>query len=351
VEPPLRFNGKRRKLRYFLSVCLIGAAVLIFFSRFEGWRDVPLLFQEAHKKPLWLLLFLEAVYFFVYGILSKVLLDISFAANHEKDSRVSLKETIKVGILGVLGFQVAPFVGSSILLYLFYKKLKVPSSAILFLVAVLTIFNWLSGFVLGILSFVLLPDSFSCFLPEKTVLACLSVILLLLVAGYFLVRKNAKNLVSGLSFLAFLVNKLSRKLLKREVLSQERMTRVFEELLKDLNLLLKEPVKSLKALVLSLLFYLLNVLVFYFSFYVFGYQANFPLLVLGLIASSFVSLLSLFPEAPGVMEASLVAVFVFLGFPAHVTLLASLLYRLVSYWLPLPLGFFIYLKLNKEETV
>jgi uncharacterized protein (TIRG00374 family) len=348
VEPPLRFNGKRRKLRYFLSVCLVGVAVLIFFSRFEGWRDVPLLFQEAHKKPLWLLLFLEALYFFLYGVLSKVLLDISFAANHEKGNRVSLKETVKVGVLGVLGFQVAPFVGSSILLYLFYKKLKVPSSAILFLVAVLTIFNWLSGFALGILSFVLLPESF-CFFPEKAVLACLSVTLLFLVAGYFLVRQGAKNLVSILRRLAFLVNKVSRKLLRKEVLSQEKMARIVEELLKDLNLLLKEPAKSLKALALSLLFYLLNVLIFYLSFYVFGYQANFPLLVLGLIASSFVSLLSLFPEAPGVMEASLVAVFVALGFPAHVTLLASLLYRLVSYWLPLPLGFYIYLKLNKEE--
>jgi uncharacterized protein (TIRG00374 family) len=133
---------------------------------------------------------------------------------------------------------------------------------------------------------------------------------------------------------------------RKEILGQDKIKMIMEELLRDFELISMNWGKAAKALALSLLFYMINISILYSAFFVFGFKANIPLLVLGFVLSAIVSILSLFPEAPGVMEASMVAVFISLGFPAHVSLFSVLLYRLVSYWLPMPFGFLVYLNLN-----
>jgi len=57
----------------------------------------------------------------------------------------------------------------------------------------------------------------------------------------------------------------------------------------------------------------------------------------------------LIPGIPGVMEASLMMVFIKIGLPAHIVLFASLLFRIFSYWLPLPIGVFSYWRLKKND--
>jgi hypothetical protein len=329
-----------RILRCFLAVLLIIIAFSLLFSRLKAsYHDIPALFGEAHKSPLWFLLFLEVVYYLVYGFLAKTLLEIAGA-------KVKLREAIQGGIIGVLGFQVAPFVGAAILLYSFYKKLKIPRNAILFLVSVLAIFNALNYIIFSFLSAVILPQSFSSLFPERMLLTFLFALFFILGSGLFLLKDKAKNLISLLCLFAKPVNKVSRFLVNRKIIGPEKTGRIIKELLENLDLLFQHRDKTVKALVASLFFYSINISLLYCSFYVFGFKPNIPLLVLGFTASSIISLLSFFPEAPGVMEASLVTVFLALGFPAHVSLFASLLYRLVSYWLPLPIGLFVYLGLN-----
>jgi len=329
-----------RSLRYVFAFLLITLAVVFIFSRFKtSYQDIPALLDEANKKPLWLVLCLSLLSYLAYGLLSKILLKIG--GNH-----VSLGDTIKVGILGVLGFQVAPFVGGTILLYLFYKKLKVPSSAIFFLLTVLTALNWINYLFFSFLAAILLPSSFSSLFPQTAVLVFLFSLLFLLVLGYFLFKERAKRLIAILCFLVRPLNRMAQPFLKRDVIGPAKTKRIIEELWRDLDLLLARPGQTVQAVCVSVFSHLLNITLLYLSFYVFGYSPNVLLLILGLTASSVIALLSLFPEAPGVAEASLVTVFVGLGFPAHVSLFACLLYRLVSYWLPLPLGIFVYLDLN-----
>jgi uncharacterized protein (TIRG00374 family) len=329
-----------RTFRPVLTALLIMIAGFVLLSRFgQSYEQLPSLLSEAHKKPLWFLLFLGLLYYLSYGWLAKTVLNIG-------GSQVNLKETIQAGLLGALGFQVAPFVGAAVLLYCFYRKLDVPQPTILFLVSSLAIFNFLNYFIFSFLAILILPHSFSVIFPERTVFAFLFGLLAILLVSYFLVRNRAENLIGFIRFLARPVNWFGRGFFGRRFFNPERASRVIEELVSDLNLLAEQPQKTLRALMISLFFYLVNASLLYFSFYVFGYQPNLPLLLLGLTTSSVLSLLSLFPEAPGVAEASLVTVFVGLGFPAHVSLFACLLYRLVSYWLPLPLGIFVYLDLN-----
>jgi uncharacterized protein (TIRG00374 family) len=71
-------------------------------------------------------------------------------------------------------------------------------------------------------------------------------------------------------------------------------------------------------------------------------------LIFGYTVSLVLTIASLAPETPGVVEGSMAIVFSGLGFPAHITVLSILLFRIFSYWLPLPLGIVAYFKMKKS---
>jgi uncharacterized protein (TIRG00374 family) len=61
-----------------------------------------------------------------------------------------------------------------------------------------------------------------------------------------------------------------------------------------------------------------------------------------------------FPTSPGaliVYESSMVFIYVTLGVPLSVAITATLLYRMLSFWLPMPMGLFFYRLLSKEKEV
>lgn len=333
-----------RFLRWFLVILLVTAAILIVVGRFRvSYHDIPGLFREADQRSLWLLLLLGAVCFIFSGLLSKALLAIA-------GSKISLWQTIKVGLLTVLGFHVAPFVGGAVLAYIFYRKLNIQSSRVLFLMTTSVILSLLNTLLFSLAALLLLRQSFFFFLPFKAVLTLLLVLLLLLTIGYFLVRNKAKHLISLLKCLSVPVNKISMFFVQKEFFSHDKIEKIIQELLRDFDLISANRFKAFEALIISFVFYLLDMAVMYSAFFVFGYRAHPPLLIIGMTLSALLSILSLFPEAPGVAEASLITVFIGLGFPAHVSLFAVLLYRLVSYWLPMPFAFLVYLGLNGRRA-
>jgi uncharacterized protein (TIRG00374 family) len=83
---------------------------------------------------------------------------------------------------------------------------------------------------------------------------------------------------------------------------------------------------------------------------VFGYHPNIFLIIFGFTVSSILSYLTSIPYIPGVVESSLVMIFVKLGFPAHISLMASLLFRIFSYWFPMPIGLVSYLDFKKDSA-
>ena len=62
------------------------------------------------------------------------------------------------------------------------------------------------------------------------------------------------------------------------------------------------------------------------------------LVVLSYAAAELLALIPLTPGGLGFAEAGLVGTLTLAGVPAHHALTATLLYRLVAYWLPLPVG-------------
>lgn len=69
--------------------------------------------------------------------------------------------------------------------------------------------------------------------------------------------------------------------------------------------------------------------------------------LIGLILSKIISILPVSPGALILYESSMTFYFVQLGIPFGSSMIVTLLYRLLSFWMPMPIGFILYKKLQK----
>lgn len=323
-------------LRYLISVVLIIIAFSVISKEFRGtYYNIPSLFKEANKSIILLLVIFQGLSYLGDGLLSQILLTTS-------GFRVKLKDTLKIAVLGVVGYHVAPFVGGTIITYQSYKKLGVPTAIISFLVFSWTVFIWMTYIFFFLLSLLLLPNLIFNFVSSKIIFAALFGVILVSICGFILFRQRGKYLIWFLNILSKPIDKIIKIFHKKSLFISELFKKFISDFCQCFSFLWRNKKKIPLALFFSLLFYFGDIFTLYFSFLVFGFKPNFPLLIFGYTLSLVLTLLSLVPGAPGIMEASLIVIFIKLGFPAHVVLFSSLLYRLFSYWLPLPIGIFSY---------
>jgi uncharacterized protein (TIRG00374 family) len=99
-----------------------------------------------------------------------------------------------------------------------------------------------------------------------------------------------------------------------------------------------------EALGLALANWLLDVFVLYLFFLAVGHHQHFGALLVAYAVANLVSAIPITPSGLGVMEATLVAISVGFGAPRSTAVVAVLGYRLVNFWLPLPIGAAAYLR-------
>lgn len=330
-----------RYFRYFLTIVLIAVAFFVVYSKFKNvYFDIPLLLKEANKSFLFFLVIFQIINYFGDGWLSKILLSIA-------GFKVNLRDTLKIAILGVVGNHVAPFVGGTMITFYSYKKLNIPSAVISFLVFSWSIFVWLIHLLFFLLSLLLLPSLFFNFISPKAVFIAFFALILISFFLFLVFRKRGKNLIWFLNIFSKPKTKVT------DFLSEKNLSKskLFEKFISDFHqcfdFLWKSKNKIPQALFSSLLFYLGDIITLYFAFLVFGFRPNPALLIFGYTLSLVLTLFTLMPGTPGIMEASLMVVFIKLGLPAHIVLLAALLFRFFSYWLPLPVAIISYWRLKK----
>jgi len=332
-----------RYFRYFLTIVLIVVAFSVVYLKFKNvYYDIPALLKEANKPILLFLVIFQAVNYFGDAWLSKILLSVSGFG-------VGLKDTIKIAVLGVIGSHVAPFLGGTIVTFHSYKKLNIPSAVISFLVFSWSLFIWFPYFFFFLISLILLPGLFFNFIFLQDILIMIPGLILISAIFFFLFRKKGRYFTRFLNIFSKPITKFAKFFYKKSLPKPKFFERFFSDFHQCFDLLLKSKNKIPAALFSSLLFYIGDILTFYFAFLVFGFQPNLILLIFGYTISLVLTVFTIIPGTPGVLEASLIMVFIKLGFPAHVVFFSALLFRFFSYWLPLPIGVFFYWKLKRGK--
>lgn len=77
-----------------------------------------------------------------------------------------------------------------------------------------------------------------------------------------------------------------------------------------------------------------------------GIELSFPAVFVGYVLTKIISLLPFTPGALILYEGSMTFFYMHLGVPVALAAVVTLLYRALSFWLPIPIGFFLYRKLQ-----
>ncbi|MGZ4211053.1 MAG: lysylphosphatidylglycerol synthase transmembrane domain-containing protein [Actinomycetota bacterium] len=101
--------------------------------------------------------------------------------------------------------------------------------------------------------------------------------------------------------------------------------------------------RFLMAVGLALANWLLDILVLYWFFLAVGHHQHFGALLVAYALANIAAAIPLTPAGLGFVEATLIAVSVAFGAPRHIAVVAVLGYRLVNFWLPLPVGLAAYI--------
>jgi len=96
----------------------------------------------------------------------------------------------------------------------------------------------------------------------------------------------------------------------------------------------------------QLLLTLFDSLTIYLLFAGFNVKFSLVYVILGLMATRVVALFSFIPGALIFFEGSMIFFYSLLGVPAGMALIVTLLFRFLSFWLPMPAGLFYYKRLS-----
>lgn len=119
-----------------------------------------------------------------------------------------------------------------------------------------------------------------------------------------------------------------------------------EEFRESAQIVKKKKLQILVPLTFQLGKFLFDALAIYFIFLAFNFHLN-PVAVLsGYIISRLFGVVSFLPGGIGAVEGGLVLTYTSLGAPLEVAFAVSMIFRFFSFWLPLPIGVFIYRHLD-----
>ena len=135
---------------------------------------------------------------------------------------------------------------------------------------------------------------------------------------------------------------ISRKIRRPHWVHQEKAQALFENFNENLNIIMKNSSLLLAPTMYALLDWVLMFFCLKCSFLAVRYPVDNWALLVGFSVGIFMTLFSLTPASIGVMEGSMAACFYLMGLDYDRALLATLIYRLAYFFLPILISLFFY---------
>src|SRR3989344_1278234 len=295
-----RTSWLRRNYRYIVGVVvLVALAILIWHDLREYLPLLPALWLKVSNKALILLIGLQIASYLMSSLLSYCLLIITGA-------RQPFKNTLKVAVIAELGAGLIPVAGGPAVSYFAFRKLGVPKQAATFAVTTETVLLAATYAFFFVLSLGLPPYPEINALWSHPVLLIIAIVLIAFAIFYLFKHKGGKYVAP---------------------------------IIETWRTCADRPFALLGVFALTLAYYFIDVLMLFSAFHTFGAAPGIGNVIFGMLTASGFVLASNSGLLPGVPEAALVFAFSKLGIAPHIALSAALLYRVVTYWIWVPLSF------------
>jgi uncharacterized protein (TIRG00374 family) len=173
---------------------------------------------------------------------------------------------------------------------------------------------------------------------QLLVVGAIVCLILVLLSACVLLYRNPRKLKRFLASLAKLVDVPLKRFTKKGIYSPREVVRSTERFYQAIGMARKKPLETSKALLYGVINLFADVFALYFVFHALGFPIRFDVMVVGYVITNYMISLLLMPEGIGITELSLGAVYASFGIPSGVVVVATLLFRFISFWLPIPLG-------------
>lgn len=321
----------KSKLFFYIFSILIFAFFIYYFSEIKD--DVEL-FIKVH--PFWLTVAFAAqlgTYLFTSIICQGLL------RTFDVKSHIDIMELFQASIVTLFINQIIPSVklSGNIFFFNFLKNRGVSEQGAfsLLLFELLTFYTAVVCIIIVLLFF--------CFFWKGIPMFFTFIFL----GGFFAYMSFA--LLTGFlgrgQTVAFLLKKLSKlPFLKKGIKKYETIP--FELIKNPWQMFSDHTFIVIRTNILHACIFLLDSLTLFSLFRGIGVPVPFLSVFVGLVLTKIISLLPFSPGALILYEGSMTFFYVHLGIPIAVAGVVTLLYRALSFWLPIPVGFFLYRKMG-----
>lgn len=332
AAPALKEKGNAKWIWFFFTFVLVFILVLYYFSAIK--KEFLLLKQVNIYWLIAAVCFQFMTYLFtarVYDLLLK-----AYKVLPAPDTW----DLAKAGIVSLFFNQTVPSAGISgnAFLFNFLLKFKMPGRQILSLIVVELLIFYAAMEILIVsllLACLLIYRSFYAF--KSTLFSGAVVYLAFGLVVIFAGRKNR-------------LDRFLKKIIK---------TRFFKNMLKNLNrhvaddpmpreapelsgFMKSNKLTIARAILLQFLLIVADGLTLYVLFLGIAYPADPFIVLLTLICTKIISVIPFLPGALVLYESSMSFFFIQAGIPAGTAIIVTLVYRLLSFWFPIPLGTLLY---------
>ena len=136
-----------------------------------------------------------------------------------------------------------------------------------------------------------------------------------------------------------------------ETIKLAGVSKMFLELPEEYRKLKKKKKQLKRPLLYGLLASFCEIATLYTEFLAFGEPVNLGAVILAYAVANFAGLISVFPGGVGVYEALMTAVLAVAGVPPSIGLPATVMYRIISMSMQLPIGYYFYQKFIKTTGI
>lgn len=330
--------------KFWLNIVTFGAlAFLIVIS----WDQIREAFFDLARLNIWVLLLIIPIQLVSYFAIARLYKDF-FDAQGE---RISLKEMYKVALELNFVNHVFPSGGVSGFSYLSIRlKAAGISTSKSTLAQILRFALTFISFIL-LLLIALVVLAFGKNTSPFIILICSTIIgstIFGSAVGIFIISK-ASRIKAFVSWLPKALNYVFRYFKKgKEIINISKVEDTLEDLHDDYKVLSKDMRLIKWLLVWALIINVVEVLTIYIVYIAFGSPINVGALIIAYAVANFAGLIAILPGGVGVYEGLMTAVLTGAGVPKALALSATVLYRILTMVLFLPVGYVFYNRALKQ---
>lgn len=338
ISVPGKIIKSKSWLLLFILFAIVFGLVVYYFREIK--KEVRLL-EKINAYWLFIAVVAQFLTYLFTAVIYRLLL------NTQKIQRLpELWEILKASVISLFFNQTMPSAGISgnTFFFNFLSKLNVKVSQIIFIIiAELLIFYIAIEFIIimllaGCIYFSNTPPAFTVILLAGLAIYFVFALLIILTG-----RNKTIN---------FLLKKIQRTKLLRKLL-RSLIQKFQEQDLSENNVQLLPLLKSkrrilIKSFLVQLLIILADGFTLYALFYGLGMPVSPFVVLLSLLSTKIISIIPFLPGALVLYESSMSYLFSILHVPLGAAIIVTLVYRLLSFWFPMPIGLFLYRRWIKD---